>query len=348
MSNKRDNILRAVRFDHPEVIPVTFGISPACWNHYEQDDLQELMAEHKLLFPNFQPSKEKIVPANPPWRIAGQPYTDSWGCVWETAEDGITGAVVEHPLADWSALKSFAAPSPDNANGWKHVDWQEIEQSVSRAKHKGQLAKGGLRHGHTFLTLTYLRGYENLLFDMMDEEPHLPELISLVESFNLGIVQNYVKAGVEWFEYPEDLGMQVGPMLTPDQFRQYIKPSYKKLIAPAKAAGCVIHMHSDGDIRDLHEDLLELDIEALNIQDIVNGLEWMRENLKGKVCIDLDIDRQDITVNGTPEQIDEHIHNAVNLLGSKSGGLMLSYGLYPGVPLENAKALMDALERYSQ
>ena len=29
------------------------------------------------------------------------------------------------------------------------------------------------------------------------------------------------------------------------------------------------------------------------------------------------------------------------------GGQMLIYGLYPGVPLENVKALMDAMERYA-
>ena len=31
----------------------------------------------------------------------------------------------------------------------------------------------------------------------------------------------------------------------------------------------------------------------------------------------------------------------------QEGGLMLSYGLYPGVPLENIRALMDAMERYA-
>ncbi len=29
------------------------------------------------------------------------------------------------------------------------------------------------------------------------------------------------------------------------------------------------------------------------------------------------------------------------------GGLMLVYGLYPGTPLENARAVMDAMEHYS-
>jgi len=33
--------------------------------------------------------------------------------------------------------------------------------------------------------------------------------------------------------------------------------------------------------------------------------------------------------------------------GSGDGGLMMIYGLYPGVPLENAKAVMDAMEHYT-
>ena len=65
------------------------------------------------------------------------------------------------------------------------------------------------------------------------------------------------------------------------------------------------------------------------------------------MCIDLDIDRQRITPFGTPQQIEALIREEVTKLGSKAGGLMMIYGLYPNVPLENVKALMDAMERYA-
>ena len=61
----------------------------------------------------------------------------------------------------------------------------------------------------------------------------------------------------------------------------------------------------------------------------------------------LDIDRQRITPRGAPRQIDDLIREEVKKLGSKEGGLMMVYGLYPGVPVENIRALMDAMERYS-
>ena len=147
--------------------------------------------------------------------------------------------------------------------------------------------------------------------------------------------------------YPEDLGMQIGPMLSPDAFRKYIKPSYQRLMAPAREAGCIVHMHSDGDIRTLVDDLIDGGVEVINLQDLVNGIDWIAERLAGRMCIDLDIDRQKITPFGTPAQIDALIREEVEKLGSREGGLMMIYGLYPGVPLENAAALMDAMEKYA-
>ena len=136
-------------------------------------------------------------------------------------------------------------------------------------------------------------------------------------------------------------------MLSPGHFKKYIRPSYARLIEPAREAGCIIHMHSDGDIRELVDDIMAAGVEVINLQDLVNGIDWIRERFAGKVCIDLDIDRQQVTRFGGPEEIDGLIREEVEKLGSKKGGLMMIYGLYPGVPLENIKALMDAMERYA-
>jgi uroporphyrinogen decarboxylase len=106
-------------------------------------------------------------------------------------------------------------------------------------------------------------------------------------------------------------------------------------------------MHSDGDIRDLVDDLVVSGVDVLNLQDLVNGIDWIAAHLKGRVCIDLDIDRQSVTRFGNPAQIDALIREEIEKLGSPQGGLMMIYGLYPGVPLENVTALMDALERYA-
>ena len=341
-----ENTLRAIRFERPEHIPMAFWINPACWHHYQHEDLFELMAGHPLLFPDFT-LQEITLPEPAPWERAGKPYTDAWGCVWETTDDGITGSVTKHPLMDWDALQSFTPPDPAQTNGMATIDWSIIKDKILNVKAEGKLCTGSLEHGHAFLRLSYLRGYENLLLDMADGEKRLWQLIEVVESFSLEIVQRYVDLGVAMMRYPEDLGMQFGPMLSPEHFRTYIKPVYEHLMEPAREAGCLVHIHSDGDIRDLVNDLVVSGVDALNLQDLVNGIDWIATNLKGRLCIDLDIDRQQITRFGSPEQIDDLIRREVQELGSPEGGLMMIYGLYPGVPLDNVKAIADAMERYA-
>ncbi len=344
--NQRENLLRAVRFEYPETIPMTFHINPACWQHYPQAALQALMAEHPLLFPGFSPTSQKITPQFSAVQRKAQPYTDPWGCVWHTTEDGITGTVTEHPLADWANLAQFTPPNPQHSDGLTTVDWAEVAAQFLDKKQRGQLAQAGLRHGHTFLQLCDLRGYQNLLMDMADEEPRLWTLLEMLEHFNLSLVEKYIQLGAEWLSYPEDLGMQRGPMLSPRHFRRYIQPSYRRLMRPALASDCIVHMHSDGDIRLLVDDMLESGVQVINLQDLVNGIEWIARRFAGKVCIELDVDRQEVTFGGSPAQIDTLIRTEVSQLGRKAGGLMLIYGLYPGVPLANVRALMDAMERY--
>jgi len=343
-----DNYTRAVRFERPDYIPMRFWINTACWHHYPKEALWDLMESHKFLFPGFKRPAADWTPNYALCARRDEPYTDVMGCTWTTSDDGITGTVTGHPLADWSAFgTTWKLPDPDTTNGLYPEDWAARKAEWEKFKADGQGFGGSLYHGHTFLRLCDLRGYENLMFDMADEEPLLFELIEQIESFNLAIVKRYVEAGCSSMAYPEDLGMQIGPMLSPEMFRQYIKPSYERLMKPAQEAGIPIHMHSDGDIRLLADDLIDSGVEVINLQDLVNGIDWIAERFRGKICVDLDVDRQKITPYGTPADIDALIREEVEKIATPEGGLWMTYGLYPGVPLENVKAVMDAMTKYA-
>lgn len=347
MSSQQENRRKAAWFEHPEYIPMTFAINSACWHHYPQERLFDLMEEHPFLFPGFTRPKGEFCPEYAPVARKDAPYTDDFGCVWSTCDDGITGTVTGHPLADWNRFSTWRAPDPAVSMGLGPIDWAKERRRVEQARAAGDRVGAGLRHGHTFLQLCDLRGYENLLCDMADGEERLWELIDRVEQFNLSLVRRYVDLGVDEFGYGEDLGMQYGPMLSRQMFLTYIKPTYRRLMRPALEKGLLVHMHSDGDIRELADDLIDSGVQVINLQDLVNGVDWIARRYAGKVCVDLDIDRQRVTPFGTPAQIDALIRSEVEALGSPAGGLMMIYGLYPGVPLENIKALMDAMEKYA-
>src|SRR3990172_7196989 len=335
MIDRYENLLRTVRFERADYIPMDFHINSACRHHYPADALAELMARHPMLFPGFDGSAIDAEPELSPWEKAGERYIDGWGCVWETTDDGIVGMVTQHPLESWDKFESYAAPDADTTLRLGPANWDSVAMRSRRPRAVGRLANDSLQHGHTFQTLADIRGYENLLLDMADDEPRLRKLMEMVEEFNLGVVNRCVAIGAEWMGYPDDLGMQAGPMLSPEHFRKYIKPSYQKLIKPARRTGCIIHIHSDGDIRALADDLIDCGPDVLNIQDLVNGIDWIAERLKGRVWIDLDIDRGPGTRVGSPADIDALIREEVQKLGSAQGGLMMIYGVYPDVPPEN-------------
>ena len=343
----RQAVLKSIRFERPDFIPMRFSINDACWKAYPQEALFALMESHPFLFPDFVRPKTPYVPNYLNVARKDHPYTDDWGCLWETTTDGITGTVTKHPLDDWAKWDTYPIPDPAKCTGIAAMDWEAEKARVEGFKKEGRLTKNGLRHGHTFLQICDIRGYENVLFDMMDGEPRLCVLLDRIVEFNTYILQQYADMGVDILTYAEDLGMQNGPMISPDNFREYILPCYRRMLRPAKENGIPVHMHSDGDIRTLTAMLMECGIDVLNLQDLVNGIDWIRQNIKDRVCIELDIDRQLITPYGTPEEINRLILDEVKTLGSRQGGLMMVYGLYPGVPLENVQALMDAMETYA-
>jgi len=109
----------------------------------------------------------------------------------------------------------------------------------------------------------------------------------------------------------------------------------------------MVYLHSDGYILDLMDDLLDAGVQVLNLQDLCNGIDNIVREVKGRVAIDLDLDRQKVTRFGTPGDIDDLIREEVEKLGGPEGGLGFIYGLYPDIPLENVRAVMDAMEKYS-
>ena len=86
-------------------------------------------------------------------------------------------------------------------------------------------------------------------------------------------------------------------------------------------------------------------MNVINPQFRANGLHNLVRVCKGKVCVDLDLDRQMFPFC-KPSDIGPHVRAAVEALGSPEGGLWLKAEIDDGVPLENAEALFDALEKY--
>jgi len=344
----RENRLRAYRFESPEHTPTRVGFWGSCFLEevYDQDRLWEIIEA----FPRVTDGRRRPPGGRRtfvPWATVGQRYTDPFGCVWVTHQDGATGQVVEHPLDDWSKLAAWTPPSPQTSNGKKFVDWPEELAALARRKQAGELVTAALDHGHTFLRMVDLVGYEKLLYSMADGAREVGALADLLADYNAAIVQKLLSVEPDIVGYPEDLGMQIGPMLSPDDFRTWIVPVYRRLMAPAKDTGCVVHMHSDGDLRTLLPDICRCGVDVINCQEECNTLGWLKAEIRGSIAIDLGLSAR-VIATAEPGELRDYILRCAEELGSPAGGLSLGCQLPPGVPWENIETLLATLDAVSK
>lgn len=204
-------------------------------------------------------------------------------------------------------------------------------------------------HGFMYLRLGDLRGFEEIMVDFAEEPPELQMLIDKVLAYNLRLVRGRVAALREpeqLLYFGDDLGMQASLPMSPEKWRQYLKPCFAQIYKPVRDAGHYVYMHTDGHIVEIIPDLIDCGVNVLNPQVGANGLENLARACKGKVCVNLDLNRQMFPF-WSPREIDDHVREAVEALGSPEGGLWLFAEIADDVPLENVEAICQALERHS-
>lgn len=348
--NIREKYLKVVDMKGCGWIPCRVGLFPSTWYKYKEK-LEALVLNHKKLFPNFMKGSIKYNDPSSLFGIrrAGNSFLDDWGCLWRFNIDGLQGQVVKHPLEDWSNFKNYSPPDPDKGivpEGEPAIPWETIETHVENARRRGDVVVVGFPHGFFFMRLHYLRGFTNLMKDFVLEPPELEKLIEVVTNYNLELIDRVIKLKPDVVSFGDDLGLQDRMPISEKKFRKFIFPSYRRIFQRVRSSGARVYLHSDGHIMEVVDDLIEAGVSVINLQDRVNGVENIEKKIKGRVCIDLDVDRQYVVPFGTPEMIREHIKNVVVSLGSKEGGLMLYSEIHADVPLENINAVCDAMEEY--
>jgi hypothetical protein len=308
--------LKALNFDRPDAIPVSISILPSAWIKH-RDALDAIVRRHPFLFGRSDQQRDYDTVMNPTY-TAGD-HVDVWGCVWSNVHHGQESIVTRHPLPTREDVRRLAMPTRD----------------------------AGLPHGFMYLRLLDLRGFEEMMVDFAEEPPELQRLIDIVLAYNQRQLTLELAKSKEpgMYGFGDDLGMQHALPISPEKWRRYLKPCYAAMYGRWRAAGHTVYMHTDGHIVPIIPDLLDCGVQILNPQIRANGLEGLVRACKGKVCVDLDLDRQMFPFCA-PADIDRHVVEAIEALGSPEGGLWLKAEVDDGVPLANVEALCVTLEHH--
>jgi hypothetical protein len=336
----RENYLRTLEFRNPEWIPCSIGISPASWRRL-RGALEEVCLRHPRLFPGFQRGSVDFDYLPPVYR-QGEYFRDNWGCLWYNALSGVEGQVVEHPLADWSALDTYRPPDWHQLGERGPRDWDQIRRGIDEQRRAGTLVRGDGER--LFDRLYFLRGFEALMLDFATEDPHLPRLIEMLWEYERGLVDRWLEIGVDVIGFHTDIGTQNSLMISPAHFRRYLKPMFKDLFTSCRQAGVHVNLSSDGRLLEIVDDLIECGISCHDPQLRANTLEGIARCYRGRLCVNLDLDRQMFSFC-TPAEIRDQVRQVRDRLASPAGGLMMLAQFYDEhVQVENIEAMAQAME----
>jgi uroporphyrinogen decarboxylase len=109
-----------------------------------------------------------------------------------------------------------------------------------------------------------LRGFEALLMDMLERPEWVEDLMDRITAIQLTLARRFVAAGVDGGYFGDDYGAQHAMLFSPRLWRRCIKPRLAKMFSVFLDAGLPVILHSDGDIRAILPDLVEIGLTTLN------------------------------------------------------------------------------------
>jgi len=165
-------------------------------------------------------------------------------------------------------------------------------------------------------------GHENMLMGMALEPEWIAEMADTYADF---IISNHEtlfskegKPDAIWFY--EDMGFKERPFMSPDMYRELIKPAHKKTIGFFKANGISVIMHSCGYIRPLLPDMIDAGIDCLQAMEVKAGMDLLEiyKNFGDKIALIGGIDIRALCTNDK-KIIDKELESKIPIVKAGMG-----------------------------
>lgn len=226
-----------------------------------------------------------------------------------------------------------AYPWPDTS----YCDFSKVYEKIN--KHQDKMIFTGM-WSPFFHILADFFGMENY-FIKMYENP------SVVEAATERIVNYYVAANEKFFAglgnkadtmfFGNDFGTQLNLFISPENFKKFILPSFKRLIAVGKKFNKKIMLHSCGSIYRIISELINAGIDVLHpIQAQAEGMSAKDlVQYKNDLAFVGGIDAQTFIVNANPNQVMDEVKRVRDVLGPNIVISPSHEEILPNVPAEN-------------
>lgn len=368
MMTPRERVLSALNHREPDRVPIDIGgsfatgINVAAYEalkerlgvqtetvvasrrsqiaEVEEEIRQRLGIDTYPLLPRAPEGAEVIYPDGS--------YRDEWGVVRRKPEGGHY-YVVEAPLADEISLADldyFPWPDPDDPGYLRGLaeEAREVRQGTDYALILS-LPVGFIHQSQ------FMRGYEAWLMDLVLQPPLAEAIMDHVLETYLSIIGRMLDAvgdNIDVVLYADDVGFQDQTMVSPEQYRKFLKPRQARLFEFIKKhSEAKILYHTCGAVYPLIGDFIDIGLDILNpIQTTARGMDIQRlkEEFGQDLCFWGGIDIQQLLPHGSPVEVAATTRATIACLGA-GGGYVLSAAnnIQADVPPQNILAMVEAV-----
>jgi len=350
----RERVLTAFASQEPDRVPINYlanaGIDRRLKRHFglAPGDSEGLRQALGVDFRGVEPSYcgAKLHEDIPERGVE----VDDWGRHrrWVEHETGGYWDYCDFPLRNASEqeVAEWPMPSPDDFDYSGVSDYCEENSEyavyVGGAGQADVINKGGM-----------LRGTEQSLVDLISEDPAGLLLTKRRTDIQLEILRRTLEAangGVDFLWMGEDLGTQIGPLISLALYRKQIRPIHQKFVDLARSFDIPVMVHSCGSSSWAYEDFIEMGVGVVDtLQPEAKDMapEYLKRTFGGRLAFHGCISTAGPVAMGTVEETIAYCRNTLDIM-MPGGGYCFAptHQLQDNSPTENVVAMYETARRH--
>lgn len=259
---------------------------------------------------------------------------------------------------DYEIMARVLSAAPDKACYIKPQYAVQQDGQTREEAARGTGALSAIRGSGGWLplicTLFELFGMEETLINLHHEPRLIEAATNHVEEFVLEHYRRLLEAtrgiaDICW--YGDDFATQRGILISPEHWRRFLKPTYKKVFNLAKGYGLKVWFHGCGTFRPVLPDLIEIGMDVWETSQVHlpgNEPEVLKREYGRDITFYGAINTQYTLPLGSAEDVRAQVRERIQVLG-KGGGYICGgdHTILPDVPVRNVLAMLDEARKFS-
>ncbi len=281
-------------------------------------------------------------PSNEWEQVGPDRIRDMFGCTYKLSKHGAP-VIVDGPIKGHDDLRGFDMVSKLNPGRFTTVEF--FDEKVGQEKAHFLLLADPIK------TSGELRGnMANLLLDYGLDPEMVHALARIATDYNMAVVQMAVELGygLDGVIMNGDLASERTTLMSPQHYREYLKPYHRELIDHVHGLGLKFVKHTDGNVWPILDDFIEVGFDGFHpVQPQCMDIAEVKQHVADRLCLLGNIDCRFLLPYGSEEEVVETVKETIEK-AAPGGGYILcsSNSIHPDCKAENVIAMFEAARKY--